>query len=638
MADSKMNPKPVFMDCHIEMHDKMLLDMQKSFKKLKKRIHRVELNLHLVPPDNEIAETEAWKSKVDKIIDKERVDMDFPTIFEVSDQYVKKHPAPVILSSGEQILFRKQDKAKQKAREGRKIPLKTLHKLAQIRETKNFGATKAMGAPETGAELKTLKNYKGCNTLTKGNRTIVRKDARAPVHMREGSSLPEWFGPGQYENLDPKFLRESRVSDLNASFKATERYQKSSEDWREQRLLHRSWSTNYSSQDPPDRFAEMTKSADMMFKSRESFQRTQSLEAERFAESQKAFHPDPYTSTLGTPVLGSMSTMGSPKGRYKVKDWTDGGLSLREDVFDPATFCLTEPPRDARDRSTSVDVEPRGAGAASFKGMLAGDEETLPARAKVLNKVPVPFVTKAQQQEVATTARLMDEAKQKREKPLKEGEVRKEEPWDKPVDCHKILRRNETNKYKHSRNMPVPTHTHLRESTEKKYLRETSAARALAGVSLKEDIGPTLKKWYAEQQIQEKDIGPHKPSKSLRHPVKVPLKTNNMNITRANLAATRAAAKEIEKRVEAASGPHAAPVIDFNKLKLKRIENDLDSLLLPWDGVNLDGAAVGISPPLSGRSVTSQATTSSVGVGAGPAVDNKSPAPSRPTSGSTDIN
>lgn len=65
--------KPVFMDTQIELHDKMLLEMQRSFKKLKKRIHKVELNLHLVPPDTEIAETILWKAKVDDIINNERV-------------------------------------------------------------------------------------------------------------------------------------------------------------------------------------------------------------------------------------------------------------------------------------------------------------------------------------------------------------------------------------------------------------------------------------------------------------------------------------------------------------------------------------------------------------------------------------
>ena len=65
--------KPVFMDTHIELHEKMLNEMQRSFKKLKKRIHKVELNLHLVPPDNEPAEKILWKKRVDKIINEERV-------------------------------------------------------------------------------------------------------------------------------------------------------------------------------------------------------------------------------------------------------------------------------------------------------------------------------------------------------------------------------------------------------------------------------------------------------------------------------------------------------------------------------------------------------------------------------------
>jgi hypothetical protein len=241
-------------------------------------------------------------------------------------------------------------------------------------------------------------------------------------------------------------------------------------------------------------------------------------------------------------------------------------------------------------------------------------------------------VTKAQQQEAATTAKLMEEAHKKREKPLKEGETRKEEPWDKPVDCHKILRRNETNKYKHSRNTPVPIHSHLpMDERPKKDIKDTTAAKALQSVSLREDIGPVLKQWYAEQGIPDGDMGHRKPSKPKLRQTKVPLNTHNMNITRANLAATRAAAKEIEKRVEATSGAHAGPVIDFNKLKLQRIENDLDSLLLPGEGIDPDGTAANYSPPHSSRSDGSHATTASVGVIA----ESKSPATSRPMTGSS---
>ncbi len=67
------NPKPVFMDTHIELHDKMLVEMQRSFKKLRKRIHKVELNMHLVPPDNEPAEIALWEAKVDKLLETEKV-------------------------------------------------------------------------------------------------------------------------------------------------------------------------------------------------------------------------------------------------------------------------------------------------------------------------------------------------------------------------------------------------------------------------------------------------------------------------------------------------------------------------------------------------------------------------------------
>ena len=92
------NPKPVFMDSDIELHDRMLLEMQKSFKKLKNRIRKVELNLHLIPPDTEPVEMVMWKAKVDKLLVTEHAEMDFPSYEGVHQDWVKKHPPPIVLS------------------------------------------------------------------------------------------------------------------------------------------------------------------------------------------------------------------------------------------------------------------------------------------------------------------------------------------------------------------------------------------------------------------------------------------------------------------------------------------------------------------------------------------------------------
>ena len=150
----------------------------------------------------------------------------------------------------------------------------------------------------------------------------------------------------------------------------------------------------------------------------------------------------------------------------------------------------------------------------------------------------------------------------------------------------------------------MPTYSHRSSSLglkapEQPLKPDPSVAQMLAKVPLKEDIGPVLKKWYNELDVREGDVGSHKPTKQLHRPVKPPLNTNNQSCTMANLAAARATAKLIEMRTPVASG--AGPVVDFTKAKLKRIENDLDSLLLPGEGVDPDGSAARYSPPHSAR-------------------------------------
>ncbi len=65
--------KPIFIDTHLDLHDKMLNEMSKSLKKVKRRLHKVELTMYLIPPDNEPVEMHMWKSKVDNLISLEKV-------------------------------------------------------------------------------------------------------------------------------------------------------------------------------------------------------------------------------------------------------------------------------------------------------------------------------------------------------------------------------------------------------------------------------------------------------------------------------------------------------------------------------------------------------------------------------------
>lgn len=61
------------MDRHIDLHEKMLSTMQHSFKKVRKRIHKVELSMHLKPPDTEVQEVATWKKKVDNLLSNDKV-------------------------------------------------------------------------------------------------------------------------------------------------------------------------------------------------------------------------------------------------------------------------------------------------------------------------------------------------------------------------------------------------------------------------------------------------------------------------------------------------------------------------------------------------------------------------------------
>lgn len=649
------------MDTDIELHDKMLLEMQKSFKKLKKRIHKVELNLHLIPPDSEPVEMALWKAKVDKLLVTEQAHMDFPCYENVHDEWLKKHPPPIYLSNGEQIVFLERDKQKQKMKAARAIPAKTLKKLAEIRETKNFGVTKSMGSMEEGQELKTIKNYSGCNTLTRNTRVLVRKDARIPPDAREGSSLPPRFGPGTYDNTDPKILRPVRSPrGLESSFKAPERYAMTSDDFRERQLVYRSWSSAWSLREPPEEFRQDTRNSTLRFASNSELEEEMTkstMQWDTIMSETRAQTRD--RASTWTPTLGSRDIkeeeLGENNKKYKVKDWTRGGLSQSMEVFDSmaglkahegevpgsSTFLTRNMDASVPTISAQTSIKKSGVFAeakvdchwkkkrkdtsnadvidvtrdmGSVIDLNADPAETIVCVSPTVNVTTVEgagtgFINE-NPSTITTVKQNMSIKNQKkgRNDVLKKSNKKPPDEYYPPINIHKILHRGTSN-LKHSNNIPVPVYRHK----SRELLTSTDADGNVSPTALS-----PAKMLHAEnkpktnvngikalplkadigpalkQWYKDNDIKPYDVTYTSSKRVHVPMKPA-LDHKKIDTTSSSSYSSKVEPTGEnnKVKVVGAEPIVDFTKKKFMRLEREMSGLLLPNHAQNKDGAING---------------------------------------------
>lgn len=87
---------------------------------------------------------------------------------------------------------------------------KTIQALKTSRQMKKPGPSIELGSMPKGKVLRTIKNYSGVNSSYGRDRTLVTKEGRCGKAPEPTSSLPEWFGPGYYLDVDKASSSQSQ--------------------------------------------------------------------------------------------------------------------------------------------------------------------------------------------------------------------------------------------------------------------------------------------------------------------------------------------------------------------------------------------------------------------------------------------
>ena len=110
----------------------------------------------------------------------------------------------------------------------RTLSEKSLQALRSVRDKRQAGPSIELGSSnQPGRVLRVIKNYSGVNTSCGKDRTLVVRDGRCGKRDPPQSSLPDWFGPGYYTDVDRAFTATRRgqvsASSVQVPFKNTGR-------------------------------------------------------------------------------------------------------------------------------------------------------------------------------------------------------------------------------------------------------------------------------------------------------------------------------------------------------------------------------------------------------------------------------
>lgn len=189
----------VLMDRDLELHEARMKTMKSSLKKFEKKLHSVELFMHKQPAqykDNK--EREEVQSEFNKLLNCDHF-IEFPTLHKINKDYKKRNPDPVTLSTGEVVRNdheEYQDLHNSKLKTST-IPAKSLEKLRKSRESKVFGKSNGLGKKPEGEVLGTIKGYTGKNGDNSPNRILTRKFITRSA-LDVVTSTPSWIGPDYY--------------------------------------------------------------------------------------------------------------------------------------------------------------------------------------------------------------------------------------------------------------------------------------------------------------------------------------------------------------------------------------------------------------------------------------------------------
>ena len=219
------------LETDLVLFDKRLNKTGSFIASVKKRVNDTEILLNLEPKDkSDKIELKNWEDKFSIILsDKEY--SKFPSMSDILHEYSEKAAknAADKLAAKEKAK-RDEEEAIRRAKFRKlgdpvhlnlnQLPPESLNKVKELRKTKYFGETRTFGPSEIGAEVGTIKNYKGLNTIHTKERVLIRRDGRKTSFEKD---TPPWMGPGYYDSSKAETFLGPKTPALDIPFKTISR-------------------------------------------------------------------------------------------------------------------------------------------------------------------------------------------------------------------------------------------------------------------------------------------------------------------------------------------------------------------------------------------------------------------------------
>lgn len=219
------------LETDLVLFDKRLKKTGSYIASVKKRVNDTEILLNLEPNDkSDKIELKNWEDKFSIVLsDKEY--SKFPSMNDILLEYSEKAAknAADKLAAKEKAK-RDEEEAIRRAKFRKlgdpvhinlnQLNPESLNKVKELRKTKYFGETRTFGPSEIGAEVGTIKNYKGLNTIHTKERVLIRRDGRKTSFEKD---TPPWMGPGYYNSSKAETFLGPKTPALEIPFKTVSR-------------------------------------------------------------------------------------------------------------------------------------------------------------------------------------------------------------------------------------------------------------------------------------------------------------------------------------------------------------------------------------------------------------------------------
>ena len=219
------------LETDLVLFDKRLNKTGSYIASIKKRVNDTEILLNLEPKDkNDKIELKNWEDKFKKVLECKEYSY-FPSMGDILHEYSERASKA---AADKQAAIEKAKRDEEEAIRRAKfrklgdpvhlnlntLPPESLNKVKESRKTKYFGETRTFGPSEIGAEIGTIKNYKGLNTIHTKERTLVRRDGKKTSFEKD---VPPWMGPGYYDSTKAEKFLGTKSAALDIPFKAISR-------------------------------------------------------------------------------------------------------------------------------------------------------------------------------------------------------------------------------------------------------------------------------------------------------------------------------------------------------------------------------------------------------------------------------